>query len=175
MSVVVRDNSWTDDEDVVVAETVLRYIREGNTQLQAFADAGEKLGRTASACGFRWNSFLRANYQSAIQTAKSIRGAARKLAQKENPKPSVVLMMPLIKQTTAEEGSAVNPSTPTSTEVVNDTSAIQAAKDLIHSDGLPYDMQTMESLIKDLELFQYASSLIIKEIKARHEAIKKHL
>lgn len=30
-----RQDSWMGDEDAILAETVLRYIREGKTQLEA--------------------------------------------------------------------------------------------------------------------------------------------
>ena len=30
-----RQDAWTQDEDLLLAEVVLRYIREGGTQLQA--------------------------------------------------------------------------------------------------------------------------------------------
>ncbi|MDF2963448.1 MAG: precorrin-3B C17-methyltransferase, partial [Paenibacillus sp.] len=50
-----------------------RHIREGSTQLSAFEEVGEKIGRTAAACGFRWNSYVRKKYEAAIQIAKSQR------------------------------------------------------------------------------------------------------
>ena len=48
-----RQDSWTSDENRLLIETVLTYIREGKTQLEAFKAVGEKLSRTAAACGFR--------------------------------------------------------------------------------------------------------------------------
>ncbi|WP_058305613.1 RsfA family transcriptional regulator [Gracilibacillus massiliensis] len=65
-----RQDAWTNDEDILLAETVLRYIREGQTQLEAFREVGEKLSRTSAACGFRWNATLRKQYEEAIQLAK---------------------------------------------------------------------------------------------------------
>jgi len=38
----VRQDAWTNEEDSLLAETVLRHIREGSTQLQAFAEVGKK-------------------------------------------------------------------------------------------------------------------------------------
>lgn len=49
----VRQDAWTQDEDMYLAEVVLRYIREGGTQLAAFEEVGRKLSRTSAACGFR--------------------------------------------------------------------------------------------------------------------------
>ena len=65
-----RQDAWTHDEDLLLAEIVLRHIREGGTQLQAFEKVGKELTRTAAACGFRWNSYVRKQYKSGIELAK---------------------------------------------------------------------------------------------------------
>ncbi|MBU9712408.1 RsfA family transcriptional regulator [Evansella tamaricis] len=70
---MVRQDAWNQDEDLLLAEVVLRHIREGSTQLTAFEEVGEKLSRTPAACGFRWNSSIRKKYESAIQLAKKQR------------------------------------------------------------------------------------------------------
>lgn len=70
---IVRQDAWTNDEDLVLAEVVLRHIREGSTQLAAFEEVGGRLNRTAAACGFRWNSAIRKNYEAAIAIAKKQR------------------------------------------------------------------------------------------------------
>ncbi|WP_282941510.1 RsfA family transcriptional regulator [Paenibacillus sp. RC67] len=69
----IRQDAWSDEDDLILAEVTLRHIREGSTQLTAFEEVGEKIGRTAAACGFRWNSFVRKKYEAAIQIAKSQR------------------------------------------------------------------------------------------------------
>lgn len=68
-----RQDAWTPDDDLLLAEVTLRHIREGGTQLKAFEEVAEKLGRTSAACGFRWNSTVRKNYETAIGLAKSHR------------------------------------------------------------------------------------------------------
>jgi RsfA family transcription factor len=68
-----RQDAWTEDEDVLLAEVVLRHIREGGTQLSAFKEVGHKLSRTAAACGFRWNSYVRKLYKTKIEEAKQQR------------------------------------------------------------------------------------------------------
>lgn len=55
----VRIDAWSPKEDRLLVDVVLANIRTGQTQLDAFDVVGEQLGRTASACGFRWNSILR--------------------------------------------------------------------------------------------------------------------
>ncbi|WP_226037925.1 RsfA family transcriptional regulator [Aquibacillus saliphilus] len=69
----MRQDAWSQDEDLLLAETVLRYIREGKTQLEAFKEVGKRLSRTPAACGFRWNASIRKQYQKAIQMAKKDR------------------------------------------------------------------------------------------------------
>src|SRR3954452_17730370 len=75
---ITRQDAWTQDEDLLLAEVVLRHIREGGTQLQAFEEVGKKLSRTAAACGFRWNSSIRKQYKSGIEVAKKQRKAIKK-------------------------------------------------------------------------------------------------
>lgn len=78
-----RQDAWSQDEDLLLAEVVLRHIREGSTQLTAFEEVGKKLTRTSAACGFRWNSFVRKQHSSAIEIAKK----QRKDNQKESKEP----------------------------------------------------------------------------------------
>lgn len=68
-----RQDAWTEDDDLLLAEVVLRHIREGSTQLNAFEEVGYRLNRTSAACGFRWNSLVRKKYEAAIQIAKAQR------------------------------------------------------------------------------------------------------
>lgn len=79
----LRQDAWTQDEDLLLAEVVLRHIRDGSTQLAAFEEVGKKLSRTAAACGFRWNSAVRKQYKSAIELAKKQRKGEKIL---EEPK-----------------------------------------------------------------------------------------
>jgi prespore-specific regulator len=80
----VRQDAWTQEEDLLLAEVVLRYIREGGTQLQAFEEVGRRLSRTAAACGFRWNSYVRKQYKEEIELAKRQRKERKKVASSED-------------------------------------------------------------------------------------------
>ncbi|MBD1371301.1 RsfA family transcriptional regulator [Hazenella sp. IB182357] len=71
--VLKRQDAWTPEDDMILAEVTLRQIREGGTQLAAFEEVAQKLGRTPAACGFRWNSTVRKNFEDAIKIAKSQR------------------------------------------------------------------------------------------------------
>ncbi|WP_096440405.1 RsfA family transcriptional regulator [Alteribacter populi] len=69
----VRQDAWSQEDDLLLAETVLRHIREGSTQLNAFDEVGDALNRTSAACGFRWNAVVRNKYDDAIKLAKKHR------------------------------------------------------------------------------------------------------
>ncbi|WP_273129592.1 RsfA family transcriptional regulator [Metabacillus sp. HB246100] len=68
-----RQDAWSHENDLLLAETVLRHVREGSTQLNAFEEVGDKLNRTSAACGFRWNAVVRHDYEKALQLAKKQR------------------------------------------------------------------------------------------------------
>lgn len=69
----IRQDAWSSEDDLLLAETVLRHIREGSTQLKAFDEVGDELNRTSAACGFRWNAVVRNQYNEAIKLAKKQR------------------------------------------------------------------------------------------------------
>lgn len=70
---VKRVDNWTEEQDELLVETILDYVRNGKTQLQAFEDVAEKIDRSAAACGYRWNYTLRHNYTQALRIARRIR------------------------------------------------------------------------------------------------------
>jgi len=69
----MRQDAWTTEDDEVLAEIVLKHIRDGSTQLAGFNEASRKLGRTAAACGFRWNACVRKMQRPIIEVAKEER------------------------------------------------------------------------------------------------------
>ncbi|WP_018886764.1 RsfA family transcriptional regulator [Paenibacillus massiliensis] len=69
----VRQDAWSAEDDLILAEVTLRHIREGGTQLAAFEEVGQRIARTSAACGFRWNSCVRKRYEEAISNAKAQR------------------------------------------------------------------------------------------------------
>ncbi|MFZ7946488.1 RsfA family transcriptional regulator [Neobacillus sp. 19] len=79
----VRQDAWTDENDLLLAETVLRHVREGSTQLNAFEEVGDKLNRTSAACGFRWNAVVRHTYEKALQLAKKQRKQRQRVLGKD--------------------------------------------------------------------------------------------
>ena len=90
-----RQDAWSQDEDLLLAEVVLQHLREGRTQLQAFEEVGKRLSRTASACGFRWNSTVRKKYASDIKKAK----VQRKEIERSHPNlPAAIIPSSLHKE-----------------------------------------------------------------------------
>jgi prespore-specific regulator len=103
-----RKDNWSPEDDKLLAETVIRHIRGGSTQLKAFEEAAASLSRSSAACGFRWNSAVRKQHQKDIEEAKKTRlkletrtGVKVKISEAtELPAPSVTTIPeePLDKQ-----------------------------------------------------------------------------
>ncbi|WMX57188.1 RsfA family transcriptional regulator [Peribacillus sp. R9-11] len=99
---LTRQDAWTQDEDLLLVEVVLRHIREGSTQLRAFEEVGKQVSRTSAACGFRWNSFVRKQYRSGIELAKKQR-KEQAVKETEFEMETVVAEFKTIEQKTNEE------------------------------------------------------------------------
>lgn len=69
----LRQDAWMEENDSLLAQAVLKHVREGSTQLNAFEEAGDSLNRTAAACGFRWNAVVRKQYEQELLEAKKER------------------------------------------------------------------------------------------------------
>lgn len=100
----VRQDAWTKDEDLLLAEVVLRHIREGSTQLKAFEEVGKRLSRTPAACGFRWNSQVRKQYKSGIELAKKQRKELKKVNRLPQTESETVQSVP-VPQEEVNQGS----------------------------------------------------------------------
>jgi prespore-specific regulator len=108
----VRQDAWTDENDLLLAETVLRHVREGSTQLNAFEEVGDKLNRTSAACGFRWNAVVRHRYEKALQLSKKQRKQKQRILGKDQGGKKKLLYSPPIG---ASEELEPLPYEPTST------------------------------------------------------------
>jgi prespore-specific regulator len=158
----VRQDAWTQDEDLLLAEVVLRYIREGGTQLQAFEDVGRRLSRTAAACGFRWNSYVRKQYKDAIELAKKQRKEKKKEAAAHmERKETATAEIAAAKELTLEEVIAFLQRYHQS---VND---FQHAVD--ENRALKKDMEQLQQTITRL---QAEKELLAKELKMVQEDYK---
>ncbi|MDG5471107.1 RsfA family transcriptional regulator [Jeotgalibacillus sp. ET6] len=89
-----RQDAWMEEDDLILADTVLRHVREGSTQLNAFEEVGDKLNRTSAACGFRWNAVVRQQYEKALDLAKKQRKQRHRLLGKEQSGKKKILYQP---------------------------------------------------------------------------------
>ncbi|AMM95207.1 RsfA family transcriptional regulator [Peribacillus simplex] len=132
----VRQDAWTEEDDLLLAETVLRHVREGSTQLNAFEEVGDKLNRTSAACGFRWNAVVRHNYDKALSLAKKQRKQRQRILGKDQggkkrllytpPSPTISdIMVPHEQEVELELESEV------------DTTNYEAAEEFVVAEALP--------------------------------------
>ncbi|MFJ7930457.1 RsfA family transcriptional regulator [Peribacillus sp. NPDC096622] len=142
----VRQDAWTEEDDLLLAETVLRHVREGSTQLNAFEEVGDKLNRTSAACGFRWNAVVRHNYDKALSLAKKQRKQRQRILGKDQggkkrllytpPSPTISdIMVPHVQEEELELKSEV------------DTTNYEAAEEFVVAEALaPKTQHTPVSL-----------------------------
>jgi prespore-specific regulator len=84
----VRRDAWSHEDDLLLAETILRHIRDGSTQVAAFDEVGDELNRTSAACSYRWNAEVRTRYVDAVEIAKKQRKERNRTSnQKQRQKP----------------------------------------------------------------------------------------
>ncbi|HWL22851.1 MAG TPA: RsfA family transcriptional regulator [Ureibacillus sp.] len=100
--VKIRQDAWLKENDELLAEAVLRHVKEGSTQLNAFEEAGDALNRTAAACGFRWNAVVRRLYEKELAEAKKERKERmRVLGVNGRRRSQGVYLLPSTTQTTS--------------------------------------------------------------------------
>lgn len=58
---VDKKKKWTEEEEKILFDTVLDFLKDGKTQKEAFSEAAHSIGRTPGACSFRWNNKLKKN------------------------------------------------------------------------------------------------------------------
>ncbi|QRG65786.1 RsfA family transcriptional regulator [Brevibacillus choshinensis] len=162
--VASRQDAWTEDDDLVLAEVTLRHIREGGTQLAAFEEVGQRLGRTAAACGFRWNSCVRKRYDAAISIAKSQRQQLKKMGRISVPPVAAE-----VDQVTAPPKRQM----PTPVEVVNhEEDEEQQIESVIR---FLMNQKELSRRVKQLERELEGKELEIKELTEANERAKKEL
>lgn len=104
----MKGRCWTKKEDQILAETVLRHIREGSTQLEAFEEVARKLGRTPGACGFRWNAVVRRKEEENFLKAKKQRLANHLKNRRTDTVDSLKHLIQLLRRHEREFHSLVN-------------------------------------------------------------------
>ncbi|EJL26583.1 RsfA family transcriptional regulator [Brevibacillus sp. BC25] len=163
--VASRQDAWTEDDDLVLAEVTLRHIREGGTQLAAFEEVGQRLGRTAAACGFRWNSCVRKRYDAAISIAKSQRQQLKKLGRIQAPPPVVAEVEVVTLHTKRSETPVAEVQKYADVEE-------QQIEAVIRMLG---NQKEMTRRLRQLEQELEGKELELKELKEAHERARKEL
>lgn len=179
----VRQDAWTEENDLLLAETVLRHVREGSTQLNAFDEVGDKLNRTSAACGFRWNAVVRHNYEKALQLARKQRKQRQRLLGKDQGGKKKILYQPPVpslhdfeKVTTAMEDALMEtaPETPMET-IVTETAPIQMEQQSFFPMYEEYkttnDTMTIDDVIHFLKSYD-GSSLKLQALQSENERLQ---
>lgn len=65
-----RGTSWTQDQEMLLAEIILRNIRQGYSIGRAYDEAESRLGRTRSGVAAYWNNNLAGAYHNAMEIAQ---------------------------------------------------------------------------------------------------------
>lgn len=160
----VRQDAWSHEDDLLLAETVLRHIREGSTQLNAFEEVGDCLNRTSAACGFRWNAEVRNLYINAIDLAKRQRKERkRELAKHNTPMPVIP------KQVTLPKLETENPLIMEMEEV---------AEEMVVEESSPLSLQAVIDYLQSIQtdMFQQHQKVTNAEnLQQSNEQLQQHI
>ncbi|OMP66332.1 RsfA family transcriptional regulator [Domibacillus epiphyticus] len=164
----VRQDAWSIENDALLAETVLRHVREGSTQLKAFEEVGDLLNRTSAACGFRWNAVVRQQYDKALDLAKKQRKQRNRLLEMERKKKGEdVYQTPVLSEAESEVDLPILAQPITMDTVISFLRSIDGSDDLkIENERLRRELEAVTSekimLEKKLENLEQ-SSLTMQE------------
>lgn len=154
----VRQDAWSHEDDLLLAETVLRHIREGSTQLNAFEEVGDHLNRTSAACGFRWNAEIRKKYVDAIELAKRQRKEKKRALQR--------------KQIDAKQAHFSLPPVPSTPHVVSDDGQVE---EQVNEESSIISFDTVISFLNELKkehTFSSREKLESKNLKQENEKLR---
>ncbi|MDM5157499.1 RsfA family transcriptional regulator [Bacillus sp. DX1.1] len=169
----VRQDAWTDEDDLLLAETVLRHVREGSTQLNAFEEVGDQLNRTSAACGFRWNAVVRYSYEQALQLAKKHRKDKMRAAGGEQAKKRLLYTPPASAVITVDK----EPITHELHEPIQRTEPV-ASKSAMTMQDVIYFLQTVGSSNVKISALENENTRLKQEITSymlRNDELEKKL
>jgi prespore-specific regulator len=152
----VRQDAWSHEDDLMLAETVLRHIREGSTQLDAFEEVGDRLNRTGAACGFRWNAIVRRKYEQAIEIAKKQRKQKKRAEQRGRVVHPMTAAFPAM-----ETSSVLDPN-----EIIAETQSFQPAAtqpSAAPAEKSPNDLADVIQYLQNLQSGSATSDRLDKE------------
>jgi prespore-specific regulator len=182
----VRQDAWTDENDLLLAETVLRHVREGSTQLNAFEEVGDKLNRTSAACGFRWNAVVRHNYEKALQLAKKQRKQRQRiLGQDQGGKKKLLYSPP---EPSVEEIETITTVAASTMPETNEIYSMEMAEEIpmsmsiptistptsVHTEEVRSSGMTLNTVISYLQNLN-RSNLQVDILKSENERLKREL
>ncbi len=161
----VRQDAWSHEDDLLLAETVLRHIREGSTQLNAFEEVGDALNRTSAACGFRWNAEVRNQYINAIDLAKRQRKERkRELAKRQSPVSTPARVIP--------------PSIETENQLIMEEEEIDVLEEVKEKEPmtitLHHVIQFLQSMQTDM-LHQHQKMTNAESLQHDNERLQQHI
>jgi prespore-specific regulator len=166
----VRQDAWTEENDLLLAETVLRHVREGSTQLNAFEEVGDKLNRTSAACGFRWNAVVRHKYEKALQLAKKQRKQRQRLLGKDHGgKKKLLYQPPMPSPEELELGEELLATELSSASGEKASSEAEKSKSSSTNQGI-----TLDQVIQFLQNLNH-SNLQASAFKSENERLKKEI
>ncbi|MDR6999416.1 RsfA family transcriptional regulator [Neobacillus niacini] len=175
----VRQDAWTDENDLLLAETVLRHVREGSTQLNAFEEVGDKLNRTSAACGFRWNAVVRHRYEKALQLSKKQRKQRQRvLGKDQGGKKKLLYNPPVVEELVtmevpveAEESFELPELT---MEMAVESYALPAVQTTYRTAPVAASGLTIDHVIDYLQNFNH-SNLQNEALKSENERLKREI
>jgi prespore-specific regulator len=188
----VRQDAWTDENDLLLAETVLRHVREGSTQLNAFEEVGDKLNRTSAACGFRWNAVVRHRYEKALQLSKKQRKQRQRVLGKDQGIKKKLLYSPPLNSSDEFEEAPVHIALPLETFEMPDLTMEMSAETYVLPVAQAQAKQTqaqahvpayrpaspgglsLDSVITYLQNFHH-SNLQNEALKSENERLKREI
>jgi len=149
----VRQDAWSSEDDLLLAETVLRHVREGSTQLNAFEEVGDELNRTSAACGFRWNAEVRKKYDQAMELAKRQRKEKKRAEESHSSRPT-------------------KPVTVMQDEYESDTQPIQTTNSTMTMEHVIHFLKDIEKNVQSSNHSNFSLEQTRKENKLLHEHIQ---
>lgn len=168
----MRQDAWTREDDLLLAETVLRHIREGSTQLKAFDEVGDYLNRTSAACGFRWNAEVRQGYEEAVQIARKQRKELKR-EQAVKPKSQVSRLEPqqkvVIEAEFSEDVIANDPSL-TMQDVISFLQNIEQNNPLIEK--LQTENDTLRSQLESLQKTNHQLEKKLEALQKQQQSVQ---
>lgn len=168
----MRQDAWTGEEDLLLAETVLRHIREGSTQLKAFDEVGDQLNRTSAACGFRWNAEVRQSYEEAVQIARKQRKELKR-EQAVKPKTQVSRVEPkkkvVIEAEFSEDVIATEPSL-TMQDIISFLQNIEQNNP--HIEKLQTENETLHSQLETLQKINHQLEKKLEALQKQQQSVQ---